>query len=207
MRDEVLGSVACVIQATGADGKRYDMVCLPDDMLHGWLFGVSADRIRSENRERLLHYKRECYRVLHAVFTGDIVNSDQLAALEARLTTQIAELRAQVVQTAPAQALLDKSITRFVRQQAEQAEQAARDSIHPQERAILAALAAAEGGPMGIQEIRGVLRRAGMPITQDEQVKHRLQRMARRGQIYKHGRAMYGLYPPAEEQIPHRCGI
>ncbi|MBX0326962.1 phage antirepressor N-terminal domain-containing protein [Oscillochloris sp. ZM17-4] len=85
MRDEVLNSVACVIQATGTDGKRYDMVCLPDDMLHGWLFGVSAERIKPENREQLLRYKRECYRRLHESFTGADISATRLAALEARL--------------------------------------------------------------------------------------------------------------------------
>lgn len=71
MRDEVLGSCACVIQAQlPGDIQNRDVVFLPEEFLNGWLFGVSINRIRPENRERLILYKRECYRVLHAAFTA-----------------------------------------------------------------------------------------------------------------------------------------
>ncbi|MEI6777718.1 MAG: phage antirepressor N-terminal domain-containing protein [Chloroflexales bacterium] len=85
MRDEVLSSVMCVTHTTGADGKRYEMLCLPLDFLNGWLFGVSANRIKPENRENLIRYKRECYRVLSKAFGGEGGSSERLAALEARI--------------------------------------------------------------------------------------------------------------------------
>ena len=99
-RDEVLISVACVIQATGADGKRYDMLCLPLDYLNGWLFGVDVGRIRPSLRERLILYKRECYRALARAFgaSGDgAVPVARVVALEARVAVLEGRGRHQLV--------------------------------------------------------------------------------------------------------------
>jgi hypothetical protein len=37
------------------------------------LFGISADRIRPELRERVVRYQQECFRVLWNAFKGDVV--------------------------------------------------------------------------------------------------------------------------------------
>lgn len=60
----ILSSVVCVTHATGGDGKRYEMACLPLKHLNGWLFGVDANRVAPEVRDRLIEYQRECYDVL-----------------------------------------------------------------------------------------------------------------------------------------------
>jgi hypothetical protein len=44
------------------------MVCLPLDYIAGFLFGVNADRVKPELRERVILYQRECYRVLADAF-------------------------------------------------------------------------------------------------------------------------------------------
>lgn len=65
MRDEVLSSVTSMMEATATDGKTYEFTCLPLDYLNGWLFGIDDKRIKKpEVRQRVLEYKRECYRVL-----------------------------------------------------------------------------------------------------------------------------------------------
>ncbi len=70
-RDEVLDSATCMIKAQiPGDDQRRDHVCLPLDYLNGWLFGVDVGRIRPELRERMILYKRECYRVLAQAFRG-----------------------------------------------------------------------------------------------------------------------------------------
>jgi hypothetical protein len=64
-RDPVLaGAVRSVVITTTEGGPRRTAVCLPADMLHGWLFGVSAQRINPEYREALNTYRRECFAVL-----------------------------------------------------------------------------------------------------------------------------------------------
>lgn len=63
--DPVLNSVISVTETTGADGKQYEMVCLPLDYLNGWLFKINANRYKGDDRrETIIRYQRECYRVL-----------------------------------------------------------------------------------------------------------------------------------------------
>lgn len=84
-RDEVLSEGACMIQVPSAGGPQ-QMLCLPVDYLHGWLFGVDVARIRPELRERLILYKRECYRVLSQAFSGGgLATQSELAELRARV--------------------------------------------------------------------------------------------------------------------------
>ncbi len=63
-RDEVLGSTACMIHAVAEDGKNRQLLCLPVEYLNGWLFGVDEKRVKPEIKQRLIQYKRECYKVL-----------------------------------------------------------------------------------------------------------------------------------------------
>lgn len=39
--DEILGSVIPLRGTTGADGKQYDMFCLPLQYIFGWLFTIN----------------------------------------------------------------------------------------------------------------------------------------------------------------------
>lgn len=106
-RDEVLAAVACVIQATGSDGKRYEMVCLPLEYLNGWLFGVDARRVRPEVRERLITYKRECYQFLARAFQREQgVPLERVAALEARVAALEAVPRLLDAPTSPINSLI-----------------------------------------------------------------------------------------------------
>ena len=71
-RDPVLSDelIPCVVvtPTQGQPDQRREMLCLPLDMINGWLFGINANRVRKELRERVLQYQRECYRVLAEAF-------------------------------------------------------------------------------------------------------------------------------------------
>lgn len=67
--DPVLSSVTSVTEATGSDGKQYEMVCLPLDYLNGWLFKISAKRYKGERQAAIIQYQKECYRVLAKHFS------------------------------------------------------------------------------------------------------------------------------------------
>lgn len=69
LRDEVLGSVAAMMEIPSPGGMQ-QTVCLPIEFLHGWLFGVQVSRVRPELRERVILYKRECYRILTQTFAS-----------------------------------------------------------------------------------------------------------------------------------------
>lgn len=73
-RDEILSEVSCEC-VIHSQGQGRAMLCLPLDYLNGWLFGINASRVKSEVKENLLRYQRECYRVLSEAFlpTGLVV--------------------------------------------------------------------------------------------------------------------------------------
>jgi len=89
-RDAVLSSVArsVAVTATEAGGRR-DMVCLPVEFVHGWLFGVDASRVKPELQERLNLYRRECFAMLWRAFNAEALaiaaQAERQTALEARI--------------------------------------------------------------------------------------------------------------------------
>lgn len=68
-RDPILAEGIRVIR-TPSPGGPQETVCLRLDLIHGWLFTIDHDRVKPELRERVLLYKRECYRVLAEHFSG-----------------------------------------------------------------------------------------------------------------------------------------
>ena len=73
LRDEVLKERLRRVLITAADGKRYATLCLPLDLLPGWLFGITPTRVRPELRDKLNRYRAECFRVLWNAFKVDIL--------------------------------------------------------------------------------------------------------------------------------------
>ena len=68
VRDEILSSVACMIKATGRDGKQYEMYCIPLRYVFGWLFSIDTSRVSEEARPIVTAYKKECYDALYQHF-------------------------------------------------------------------------------------------------------------------------------------------
>ena len=66
--DEILSSVATLKVATGADGKQYEMFCIPLKYVFGWLFTINPDRVSPDAKEAVLRYKLECYDALYNHF-------------------------------------------------------------------------------------------------------------------------------------------
>jgi len=52
----------------GRGGGLQEMSCLPLEFLPGWLFGVSASRVKDDLREKIIRYQRESYDVLWKTF-------------------------------------------------------------------------------------------------------------------------------------------
>lgn len=68
-RDTVLSQGASMMDSPSKGGDQ-QMLCLPLDMLNGWLFGIDDSRIKNtEIKERVIQYKRECYQVLFDYWT------------------------------------------------------------------------------------------------------------------------------------------
>lgn len=92
-RDEVLARRVRKVLMHGADGKVREMVCLPIDLLPGWLFGVTTSRVRPELREKLARYREECFRVLWEAFRPQIlVTEAPLPGPDSRALAQLQQI-------------------------------------------------------------------------------------------------------------------
>lgn len=73
-RHQVLSKGAVVITAPTPGGDQ-NHLCLPLEMLNGWLFGVDASRVKPEVRPALIQYQLECFGVLAAYWQqGEAIN-------------------------------------------------------------------------------------------------------------------------------------
>jgi P22_AR N-terminal domain len=68
-RNRVLSKKARIVHIGSSKmGGSPDMICVPLDMLNGWLFGVDVNRVKPALQERVLLYQEECYRILAEAF-------------------------------------------------------------------------------------------------------------------------------------------
>lgn len=71
-RHYILAAVMSTMDTTGADGKTYEMVCLPLEYVYGWLFTIDANLVAEANRENVKRYQLECYQALYTHFAGSL---------------------------------------------------------------------------------------------------------------------------------------
>lgn len=71
LRDDVMAERLTTVLMTAADGRQRDQLCLPLDLLPGWLFGVNPRQARPEIIDKLKRYRTECFRVLWNAFAGE----------------------------------------------------------------------------------------------------------------------------------------
>ena len=115
-RDAVLSEEMKSVAVTAREGERLvtrEMQCLPLDYVSGFLFGINADRVKAELKERVLRYQRECYKVLSEAFRegrltaeptfDDLLVSDSPAV-------QAYKMAAAIMQMARQQILLEAQI-------------------------------------------------------------------------------------------------
>lgn len=67
--DDLVDSVIPLRGTTGADGKQYQMKCLPLEFTFGWVFSISLKNVKEEAKDGLRKYKRICHKALFDYFT------------------------------------------------------------------------------------------------------------------------------------------
>lgn len=67
--DDNLSSVMVLSTTTGADGKNYEMVCLPLKYIFGWFFTINPGNVAPDAKEAILRYRMECYDALFNHFS------------------------------------------------------------------------------------------------------------------------------------------
>jgi hypothetical protein len=93
---------------TARDGKRYKMLALPLEYLHGWLFGISASQVKEEFRDKITLYRRECFQALSTAFQADLALPDKEAAPAPGMTlSQVRDLGLAIAQMAEQQLALE----------------------------------------------------------------------------------------------------
>lgn len=92
------GSVIQIICTTGADGKQYDMVCLPLRKIPAFLYSVNPSKVKPELREKIVRYQDECDDALWDYWTtgsasrpGAAINDAQFISLN-RAATALLQL-------------------------------------------------------------------------------------------------------------------
>lgn len=79
-RDEVLSkaanNISVFVTNTQDQGQQRTMLCLPLDCISGFLFGLTASRVKEDIREKIIRYKEECYKVLSEAFFEGRLNPD-----------------------------------------------------------------------------------------------------------------------------------
>jgi len=90
--DNFLSSVRVLSPQTGADGKEYEMVCLPLQYIFGWLFTINPKNVKEEARETVEKYRTECYNALYNQFFGNIKKQIEVNEMEIKLLEEINEM-------------------------------------------------------------------------------------------------------------------
>ncbi len=72
-RDPILAEALQWVVITTTHRGEQRTLCLPLDLLPGWLFGISSARVKPDLKEKIIRYRRECFRVLWDAFKGDVV--------------------------------------------------------------------------------------------------------------------------------------
>ncbi|HFE67602.1 MAG TPA: hypothetical protein ENJ93_10100 [Chloroflexi bacterium] len=75
-RDAVLSkklrTLSVFVMNTQGAGQNREVICLPKQYLSGFLFGISASRIKDDAiRAKVLQFQEEAHLILDAAFTGD----------------------------------------------------------------------------------------------------------------------------------------
>jgi hypothetical protein len=77
LRDPVLvDELRPVTVTVTGTGQQVDTLCLPLKYIPGFLFGINADRVKPQIRDRLIRYQRECYDVLAEAFQEGRLTAD-----------------------------------------------------------------------------------------------------------------------------------
>jgi len=109
-RDPVLSEMVTSVSVTLTQQAR-EMLCLPLNYIPGWLFGISADRVKPELRDKIIRYQKECFNVLSEAFVEGRLTAEQpfneLLAEASPETIQAYQVAQAVLQLARNQVMLE----------------------------------------------------------------------------------------------------
>jgi hypothetical protein len=114
-RDEIMNEALASVFITHTEAGRgpvsREVICLQLEQLPGWLFGVTAARVKPELVERVVRYRRECFRILWQAFQDAALNIP--STVEVTNTVPTANVPMSLAQIAD----LGRAMTQFAEQQ------------------------------------------------------------------------------------------
>ncbi len=90
--DYSFNSVMVIITTTGADGKQYEMVCLPLRRIYGWLYTINPGKVAPEAREAVMKYRDQCNDILYDYFNGRTRQQQEFIDIERTLMNEKKDL-------------------------------------------------------------------------------------------------------------------
>lgn len=94
-RHYILSSVMSTMDTTGADGKTYEMVCLPVKHICGWLYSINPGKVAPEAKQKVLDYREEVNDILTSYFFGGSLRQIEVNQAEIRELENINALLTQ----------------------------------------------------------------------------------------------------------------
>lgn len=82
-------SVVRLSRITGADGKEYEMICLPLLLVFLWLGSINPKNVSDEARPNVMRYRLECAHVLYEHFTGAMARIEESNQRERELLAEV----------------------------------------------------------------------------------------------------------------------
>lgn len=105
LRDNVIARRVKNLVVTASDGRQREMMCLPLDLLPGWLFGITVSRVKDELQDKLDKYREECFKALWDAFQegrltadpsfSDLLDTDSPAAQAYKMASAIMNMARQ----------------------------------------------------------------------------------------------------------------
>lgn len=110
-RDDVLARRTRLVALRDTGGAQRPQTCLPLDLLPGWLFGITASRVRPELAPKLTRYREECFRVLWRAFQADLPQPPVARPPSSAPLAQVRELALAIAQMAEQQLALESQVS------------------------------------------------------------------------------------------------
>ena len=98
------------------DQQRRAYVCLPEEFVYGWIFGIKySNTMEAETKANLTAYKRECYDALYQHFHRRILLASETLREKAQVEIELRTLRKELLLADPRFQRYDELLT--IRQQ------------------------------------------------------------------------------------------
>lgn len=113
-RNPVMETALSSVRITRTQGKRsQNLVALQLEMLPGWLFGIEAQRVKPELKDKIIRYQRECFRVLWQAFQTEVLGAAPIEGVTPAVLAlmQIRENSLAIARMAEQQIELEKRVT------------------------------------------------------------------------------------------------